>query len=371
MAKILILYDDGTVSAKKEENITEEDIRSSSYLLVDTNTCHNGDHRNFVMVESSKYKYFTNAIIEYQLMMIYMEYDNEVNYSPIKPIHTETTKFSELICMLNTIERVNVTNNLFGNFTINDDSIYIGYNYVGVKLLDKDKVIYDKYFEIKGTSTKPYESENVIKKFKEIYPYRLMNDFLGNKSNVYLYEYGNSLTWEVSDVEKDKNEYSYIGIPMQDSNSIIFCTGNEYSNLKKYKSMEFYFYIYFEKETVISDISEMIVSGIEPGRIIETINNSDGVFLDAHEIAFSYGHRLNKVLDILAHLKFIFESTNLLFSEVYPYEIKTKGLDKYDFDSVLVMNLSERARGKGSNHMKEVCMNICSLLNVTDILNNI
>ena len=371
MARILILYNDGTVGSKEEERINKDDINSSSYLLVDANTSYGGDHRNFIMVESSKYKYFTQAIIEYQLMMIYMEYDNEINYSPIKPIHVEINKFSELICMLNTIERVNVPNNLFGNFTINDDSIYIGYNYVGVKLLNGNDVIYDNYFEIKGTSTKPYESDNVAKKFKKIYPYRLMDSLLHDKTNVYLYRFGNSLTWEISTAEKsDVNGYEYIGIPLQDSNSIVFCTSDEYENLIQYTRMEFSFHIYFEKEEKISEISEMIVNGAPSDRISEIINDSDDVFIDSHDIVFTYGNRLNKVLDVLTHLKFIFESVNLIFSEVYPFEIRTKGLEKYDFDSVLVMQLSKHARSR-STHVKELCTNIYSLVNLTGILNNI
>lgn len=369
MAKILILYNDGTVGSKKEENITNEDIRNSSYLLVDTNTTQNGDHRNFVMIESSKYKYFTSAIIEYQLMMMFMECDYEVNYVPIQPIHVETNKFSELICMLNTVERINVPNNLFGNYTINDDGIFIGFNYVGVKLLDKHDVIYDSYYEIKGTSTKLYDSENIIKKFKDIYPYRLADNMLSNKSNIYLYEYGDSLSWEILDGKNNDMDFSYIGIPMQDSNSIIFCTKKEYNNIRKYKSMEFCFHIYYEKEEFIADISEMIINGDSPDKISDTINNSDDVFIDSHDILFSYNNRLNRVLDVLSHLKFVFESVNLLFTEVYPYEITSQGLEKFGFDSVLVMKLSY-GRSKVS-YTKELCMNAYSLLNLTDILNNI
>ena len=111
--EVILLYKNGNAERKNESSISLEDLRQSRYLMVDTSIMKSEPSRNFVLIDSSNYLYFTKAIVDYQLYGSGWDAGNNGESKEIlKPIHVETSSLSDVINLINCIDRIHCMNDM-------------------------------------------------------------------------------------------------------------------------------------------------------------------------------------------------------------------------------------------------------------------
>ena len=374
MKNITLFKSNGGITTKNEAKITLKDLATSEYILSPTDNSVNPDYRNFAIVPSSEYLFFDLAVIDYQLAAFYTDIDNDdepVDFQPIDPIHMETNSICDLICILNGIDKFNLVNNLLReNFS--PDNSDIGLVYLGIQLFRNNKVIYSKYYERKPTSKNMYVSYKVAKKFSDIYDDTLCYTMNKNNERLYIYKKENTMYWKIGISIKD---CEFIGIPLLQSNTITLCSPNEFDILTKYKKVEVHFELFFARNATIAKISEDISSGEYLEKIYDFIDDTDAdIYIDNHNVEYIGKRKCEYILDILSHIYFIIETANLIFSEIYPFDVKFIDDDQEEpeeeevcaFDSVLGFRMHDTL--KNSHHYKEFIMNRYSLMSLSSIL---
>ena len=102
--EVILLYKNGNAERKNESSISLDDLRQRRYLMVDTSIMKSEPSRNFVLIDSSDYLYFTKAIVDYQLYASGWDAGNNGEskeiLKPANSIPPESTEVS--ICFLDT-----------------------------------------------------------------------------------------------------------------------------------------------------------------------------------------------------------------------------------------------------------------------------
>jgi hypothetical protein len=360
MKKIMILYRDGTIQTKKEKKIDKSDIKNADYFLISISP----DNENYTMIKPSKYLLFSKAIIEYQLCMFYTEDDyDHVNAEMLNPVRVEVDSICDMIGLLNSIDRLGIANYIINPDYIADFGNSIGVVYFRVQLFDDRHIIYDEHYQLKNLDSPMFDPYQVLKHFKEIYQNTLMSTFFTKKEYLHLYIKDNQLYWNINNDKKIKSKL--IGMPLPISNTITLFNKDEYSKIKSYKYMNLYTCVYYEKNSFIADMSEMIVNGktIEERECLSDIMND--VFLDESHLYTMYQHPEARLVEIISHSVYTLNLLYIMYSELYgTFNEK----DKYDFDIILTFGISHSFYDYKKT---EFSINRYSILSISNILDNL
>lgn len=354
--KLLILYENGTVKKKKETKISKDDINLARYFLVPTND----NTKNYAIIEPSKYVIFDKAIIDYQMAVAYPDEDNMyIDYEPLNPVHVETDSLCDVICLLNSIDRLKVANFIMTGDNISDDFSCLAIIYFGLTLISGNKVIYDNHYRLKGTSIIAYDSNKVGECFNEIYTPLLTKKLHSKKKKINLYSDGNEIHWDYGSIKK----CTMVGIPLE-SNTITFCDYKLYLNLSKIDFVTLEVCIYYEKDAFIAQISESIVNGYFEEHSQDTFDKMGDVFyVDTYHVSVR-SQSPHRLVDIMSHITFALSAIHLMYSELYQ-SIHCNG-EKYDFDTILVFDIY-----KNQHCGKRFSINNYSIIDLEDILSSL
>ena len=145
--EVILLYKNGNAERKNESSISLEDLRQSRYLMVDTSIRKSEPSRNFVLIDSSNYLYFTKAIVDYKLYGSGWDAGNNGESKEIlKPIHVETSSLSDVINLINCIDRIHCMNDMILEEETCGEGVRVHIQYFQIVLYREDQKIYDKYY---------------------------------------------------------------------------------------------------------------------------------------------------------------------------------------------------------------------------------
>lgn len=361
MAEILILYKNGIAKYKNESKLNEDDIEKAKYFLIPSATTEFQEHRSYIIIRPSKLLLFENAYIEYQLCLRYDIGDYEDDgVMPIKPIKINTKSISDLIRLINCADKINIPNNfIMTNFESYNECI--GLCYFGIRIEYKNNKAYEKYYQLNGVSSVLYDSYQITKKFKDIYDNNLISKIFIDNKMIYIDEKNKTMIWNIDDIP---NHFNMVGIPSVFSNSIIFCTQLEFENIMQYNELSFDFMIYFDEKKKITSLTKYINNG-NYAKVISIIDSFNDIYCDNTRL-ISTEKKFNIVVlpEVLANLDFIFNSVNLIYSEVYQKDDNNLIFPDYEFDSILTIKL----KNKKSKIKKEIILNSQSIITPTQML---
>lgn len=357
---ILILRKNGDVVLKDETKISTHDISNSEYFLINTCASTKNYLFNFIMIKPSILLLFTKAVIEYQMVFLYDDFDDHLDIDGLEPVRVETTSISKLICLLNSIDKLNVTNDLF-QMELMDSALNVGLSYISVKLFQSDTVIYDKYYQIKDSSSAYYDSYKIAKHFKEIYDGNIFTKPTKNDEYVVLNKSHKKMKWVIDSIS---SSYDLISIPLLASNTLIICTKDMIETLLKYKKFVLIFTIYFSSESMVQEITNAIRTGETSNIISSILDNVEDIYTDNKKVVCVTTKTVGNLIDFIVNAEFSFKVLTILFSEIYD----TKKEISYDFDAVLTIKLYDEL---ASDKHKECTMNINTPLDPMDIINNL
>jgi hypothetical protein len=129
--------------------------------------------------------------------------------------------------------------------------------------------------------------------------------------------------------------------------------------------MNLYTCVYYEKNSFIADMSEMIVNGktIEERECLSDIMND--VFLDESHLYTMYQHPEARLVEIISHSVYTLNLLYIMYSELYgTFNEK----DKYDFDIILTFGISHSFYDYKKT---EFSINRYSILSISNILDNL
>lgn len=358
--KIMILYSDGSVESKKEKDITGTDIKLADFFLISISP----ENESYTIIKPSKYLKFTKAIVEYQLCMFHSEDDyDDVNFVTLNPVRCEVTSICDLIGLLNSIDRLGITNYMLNPDCIADWGCSIGVDYFQIKLFDDDRIIYDSYYEIKGVNSPIFDAYQVVKHFKDIYTNTIVSSYYVKNKKLYLYTEDNKVYWKLN---RDFDDYALIGIMLPTSNTITFLTSSQYDKLELYHYMELYMNIYYDKNTIIADVSEMIVNGKSRKERESIMSDLHDVYFDDSQLFSTTSKASDKLVEIISNANYVLNILYITYSELFG---PNKTDDRYDFDIILTFTMKTKSSSKGK--MKELSLNRYSLITISSILDNL
>lgn len=324
---MLLLAKDHTIKRISDETVTKKELEEAKYLLIDTSVERTKLSKNYVMIDPKLIPYFTKAKIRYQLVFIYTSYEAEIcDFEPIPPVETETRSFSNVINLLNCIDRLYIPNMLIENdeFLYSYDRIAIGYFEVYLydgkkkvyhslyrnKYLDDDKKFQKKYYD-KDDPNFPLE---VVKKFRKIYNTDVIHEMIAENQLLYIYQ---DMRWEIS--INTGYTYALIGIPLLGSRTITLLNDIEFLRVAAIRKMSITYTILFvanEKQRKNNSfyISQGMYSEIgETNHDYHSISNID-LGLE-HSVPYRFIY-----LDIISHINYAIRITNIVYTYVEGYE---------------------------------------------------
>lgn len=350
--EVILLYKNGNAERKNESSISLEDLRQSKYIMVDTSIMKNEPSRNFVLIDSSNYLYFTKAIIDYQLYgRGWDPGNNDESIETLKPVHVETSSISDLINLINCINRIQCLNDMILEEETCGEGIRVHVQYFQIVLYRAEKKIYDKFYSY-DENHKKKNSRYITRIFYNLYATPTLMMF---KNEEYLI-LTNKNTWKIG----TSGKYSMLGVPLKESDTITLCRQDELYRLSEYTDLNCTFSVHDES----SYTREQLNKNIKKGRYDEVENL--GVNLDYFMCCYTAYKIENQfkfiLLEIISCMRFFVCLTNLIYNEIYD---GMKGEYVNDiFDSVLSLNLYK----KHDINPRTIYINEESILTINDFL---
>lgn len=353
---LLLLKKDGRVIAKDERNLTPSDIDNSERILVNANASDHDRLFEFVSINPSLLLLFTRAIIEYQMGLIFDDMDDSIDVQYSDPVRIETDKITTLICLINSVDKINVAN----NFLIEEYSDMItrvGVTFIRVCLYSGNNVIYDEHYDFSNKSNVNYDTYKIAKKFNAIYDPDVKRPSVWNDEYLSFYYKKKNLYWEKNSID---GEYDLLGLPTIMSNMMLLCTDEDIANLRSYRSLDMQYVIYFSNENKIAEITQFIKLGKEFEFIQEKIEETEDYMIDAHKLIRIYTKRLSVPIDMVLNAPFAFRVIQMLYEKAYDSHELT-----YQFDCVICLSMTKK---DDINHQKELVMNTRTLVDPIEFL---
>ena len=352
--EVILLYKNGNARRKNESLVTLTDLQQSRYVMIDTSIMKNELSRNFVIIDSSRYLCFTKAIIDYQLYVTGWDAgNNEESEENLEPIHVETTSLSDVINLLNCIDRIYCLNNMILEDETCGEGLRVYVEYFQIVLYQNDVKIYDKYFSHENqVSHKNKNSRYITRIFYSIYstPIQMMI-----KNNNYLI-LTNEITWRIGVFE----EYSMLGIPLKESNTITLCRKDEVYRLAEYSDISCTFTVHDESEELRTELNKNIRKGRYDN--VENIGTFLDYFMCCYTVFKLSGSNQFAHLEIISNMRFFISMSNLIYNEIYD---TLKGDYTNDiFDSVISLNLYKEKEVDP----KTIYLNEETMLSINDFL---
>lgn len=368
--KIFLCYSNGIAKQKDENKITYDDINECEYFMIPINEIDSC----FTLIKPSKYLKFTNGLVTYQLCAIYNDEDRgNIRYDPVLyRIKTEVTSICDLIGLLNSIDKITVSNYI----TMEDISDYLfmtGVMSMTVTLYNNNSIIYNEEYTLKGVMTNGFDPYKVTKIFKKIYDGTICGSLSSNNKYFMIEQDGNHITWNITKIYET---IGLIGVPLMSSNTLVFCTLNQIDKLVEFNSLEINTFVYYEQNKFIADVSESIVNCETCTAIENKIYDASDLYSDTRRtFSSSYNKPWAKLLEIIAHSFFSLNLIHSIYNYEYPHlpfdNIDDNGNDipydeLYDFDVVIMMKIWNSSKKSISG--KEFSINKYSLMKLDDIL---
>lgn len=350
--EVILLYKNGNAERKNESSISLEDLRQSRYLMVDTSIMKSEPSRNFVLIDSSDYLYFTKAIVDYQLYGSGWDAGNNGESKEIlKPIHVETSSLSDVINLINCIDRIHCMNDMILEEETCGEGVRVHIQYFQIVLYREDQKIYDKYYS-HDENRKKKNSRYITRIFYNLYNTPILMMF---KNAEYLI-LTNDNTWRIG----SSGEYSMLGVPLKESNTITLCRKDELYRLSEYSDINCTFTVHDES----NETKDILDKNIKKGRYnkVEDIGINLDYFMCCYtlfklENADKFAH-----LEIISNMRFFVSISNLIYNEIYN---GMKGYYVNDiFDSVLSINLYK----KSDINPKTIYLNEETMITINDFL---
>lgn len=316
---MLLLLKNHKVKRKDDRKITKRDLRDSKYILIDTATELQKSSKNYVMVDPSKIPWFTKAKIVYQMLFLYDDIEVEISgWEGIPPVETETNSLSDVINLLNCIDRLYISNQLICNDQYRYTDTYIVIGYFEVTLYDGDKKVYHKLYENKSNFDERFGKEvkfplKAVKKFHDIYNTDIIRNLSIMNEFVYIHK---DMTWSQSVIDSN---FLLIGIPLLGSRTITLLTDQEYLKVMNIRGMTVSYniiWIYDQKQ------KNHINHSIEIGDYDEVgLGNHEYIIASIMEYGrtFSVPYRF-VYLDIFSHITFVLRLTTMIYYYVEGFE---------------------------------------------------
>jgi len=360
MKKLMLLYKDGTVESKYENTITRQDLKQTEYLMISVSP----ENDSYAIIKPSKYLLFSKAIVEYQLCMFYSEEDYyDVGYSDLKPVQCVITSICDLIGLFNSIDRLGIINLMLNPDEIADYGHSIGISFFSVQLFDEDdKMIYDSYYQLKGSVGPVFDSYPVIKHFKDIYTNTMISSWFVDRKYLFLNTYNDIIYWEITN---DKSSYQRIGLMLQASNTISLLTPYQYKKIMTSRYIEVKLCIYYESNSFIKEMNELIREGKTDDERAWLMGQANDVYYEDSKLYSLYSRPIEKFIEIMSHSSYVLNVLYLTYSELYSGIVKD---DKHDFDVIITFKMST---SYGSARHTEFSINRDSTLPLMNILDHL
>lgn len=356
--EITFLMNNGKIKRKKENDIMEDDLKMSKYIMMRTYD-EKDENRNFIINKISSLFNFDTAIIDYQIASISAT-DDDDSYCSMNPIHIETRSISDVLSLLNCVDRLNCINNIISNEENCGQDFYLDLEFFSVVLYKNNKVIYDKFYKRKDSSQVTYYSYKILKNFSEIYSTDICNDLFHDKMLLLLRF---DMTWGLVS-EKDVSKLSFtnimVGIPLNQSNTFTFLTKNEYVLITSLKYLSYTFLVYESNSDNIQKINEYIHDG-KYDDLLDAGMNMD-YYMDSYRATSLLGNKRFMHVDFLSHMKFILEFTNILFYEFYKV-YDNSSLENIYYESLISMVFSYNTKKE-----KEIYFSKDSVIPISQII---
>ena len=312
--EVTLLMKDGTFLRKLENMINIRDLSLSKYIMIRTYNEEDGN-RNFFINHTNELLDFDRAVVEYQILLVSVMEDDEGYVSvPLDPIHVETKSISDVLSLLNCIDRLNCINNMISNEENCGAEFQFNLEYIGVTLYRGDNVIYDQYYKYRPTSQSRYYSYTISKHFSELYSTNICNDLSHDRLAISL---NSDMTWSLIDekeIERFSNTSLY-GIVLNQSNTFTFCTKDEYLAMRSLKHLRYTFVVHDSNKSIVREINDCVRNGKYDE--LEEIGESLSYLLDSYTNLSLIGAYRNFHIDFFSHMNFILTLTNIAFNEIY------------------------------------------------------
>lgn len=372
----MIFYKNGKVKSKEEAYLTEKDFQKAKFFMISVSS----EAEHYIPIKPSEYLHFDKAIIDYQLCGVAPDEDYEyVETDDHHPVHIETTSIADLITLINSSDRLDLVNYTMSGFVGTIDSfLFIGMTFFSVKLIRDKRVIYNRCYRKKGTSTVAFDSYQVTKKFKDIYD----GDFLIDHRIMFLLRAkGNHIEWEMREIGQsfttidysDIEDNTLVGISSSISNTIIFQPIALYKKLIHYPSVQWRITVFETREKNLRKLSNLIrsVKTIDESSYYDIFQYSE-VYLE-ETFHMARRHWPYVLFDMFASMPYIMNMILMLYGETFGNSPIGEHADNVWFDALFVFRLQgvEPSEYVGSNYVgysKDIIMTSDTILSLDDIL---
>ena len=331
MKQVILLKKNHKIKRKNEKKLTQKDLNDSRYILTSTSILGDDHKRSFVLNSPSNYYLFTKAEINYQFCSYYQEDDME-DVMMHKPIHVTTDSLTDLLNILNSLDRIYLINQLM-NSNLMD-------SFTGIFLVSLEIVLYQGIHEIYHIKKEniDFKVDRIFNSIEEIY-FTLNTDNYKEKKheleNLRITFYPDS-TWGST----DDSEYRMIGIYSIVSNSLLLLHRYEYKVFQLIELDDMSLAVYCDRKETVKKNSCLIREG-KYDEMDDYFYNAPDVF---HEVSGLYmGHytmdlKDDLLLSVLFYQDFIFRFLNGIYEMIYQSGAPQEE-EEYTFDTVLILNI--------------------------------
>lgn len=370
---MLLLLKNHKVKRKDDNKITEKDLEDSRYIMIDTSTELSKSSKNYVIVDPKKIPNFTKAKIRYQMIFMYDDHEEgTANFEPIPPVETETNSISDVINLLNCIDRIYITDQMLSNDQYLYTSVYIIIGYFEVILYDKKKKVYHKIYQNQEIDNddelQKYYGKGfsfplkVVKKFRDIYNTDIIHEMVSKNEFLYIYK---DMTWKIDSITNDKS-YLLIGVPLLGSRTITLLLDIEFVRVMAIRKLSItYTVVFIMNKSHQNIINTQISSGA-----YEYIGEEayDYAIISQLDYGGSYSVPYTFIcLDIMSHIGFSIRLTNIIYYYVEGFE--TNMTDAEDgIDTVVSINIYDKFKKKRNGGARTLFMNENTLIPLDKLL---
>lgn len=304
---MIVLYKDHTFERDDSFQITASSLKKIAYLLIDTSSEPCEYPKNYIMIDPNQIPEFTSARVVYQMIFV-NEYDGELAEVPTPKVETTTSSISDVINLINCIDRLNCVNEYITNDQWMDARVMIFMAYFSVILYQDEKKVYKEEYSSPINGLKKYSVGNIIKIFQRLYDADIIKRLYKNKEFLFLYE---DKRWQIENTDM---RYQLMGIPLMGSKTITFLSPREYVALMDIKKFGYTYSIQEVDDPQRRYIEKYIKEGLYDD--LASVVEHDFILVSSKTYLQGEGYRF-LLLDLMSHIGYCIRLTNFLYDQLY------------------------------------------------------
>lgn len=364
---MLLLMKDHTVKRKKDRKITKKDLDESQYIMIDTATELSKLSKNYVIIDPKNIPWFTSANVTYQMLFLYDDHEmGSSQFEPIPPVETKVTSLSDLINLINCIDRLYIPNQMISNDQYYYTDVYIIIGYFEVTLYDESKKVYHKVYQNNDNLENRYGEAvkfplKAVKKFHDIYNTDIIRNLTIYNQFLYIHK---DMTWDISAISTD---YSLMGIPLLGSYTITLLDKREYLSISCIFGMSVSYSLVFVYDKKEQERISALIRAKEYDEVSEY--NYEYILTSNLEYGRQYSYPYRFIyLDILSHIGFSIRLTNMIYFYIEGYEVEGVRKEE-DIDTIACITMYNMVKNKKiGGGDKTIFMNEDTLIPLDDLL---